>query len=167
MTAYLFRMPVGIAGAISRPQDLTVEPVILKSDNAFQAYGLAGKFDADGFFVPLAEGDTADLVKGIYVRPYPTTSQPDMVRQVGTDKNFPGDAMRRGYMTVNLGDSFDTGAIKKGDPVYVVIADDPGIGVPPGGFMSTSVADKNVLLPNAEFTGAGDAGGNTEISWKI
>ena len=26
MTAYLYRMPVGIAGAISRPQDLTTEP---------------------------------------------------------------------------------------------------------------------------------------------
>lgn len=100
MTAYLYRMPVGIAGAISRPQDLTVEPVILKSANAFAAYGLAGKYDADGFFVPLADGDTSDKVKGIYVRPYPTTSQPDMVRQVGTDKNFPGDAMKRGYMTV-------------------------------------------------------------------
>lgn len=70
MTAYLYRMPVGIAGAISRPQDLTVEPVVLKSDNAFAAYGLAGKYDADGFFVPLADGDTADKVKGIYVRPY-------------------------------------------------------------------------------------------------
>lgn len=70
MTAYLYRMPVGIAGAISRPQDLTVEPVILKSANAFAAYGLAGKYDADGFFVPLADGDTADKVKGIYVRPY-------------------------------------------------------------------------------------------------
>ena len=67
MTAYLYRMPVGIAGAISRPQDLTVEPVILKSANAFAAYGLAGKYDADGFFVPLADGDTADKVKGIYV----------------------------------------------------------------------------------------------------
>lgn len=44
-------------------------------------------------FVPLADGDTADKVKGIYVRPYPTTSQPDMVRQVGSGKNFPGDAM--------------------------------------------------------------------------
>ncbi|HFG7682674.1 TPA: hypothetical protein ACGIPB_004219, partial [Shigella flexneri] len=98
MTAYLYRMPVGIAGAISRPQDLTVEPVVLKSDNAFAAYGLAGKYDADGFFVPLADGDTADKVKGIYVRPYPTTSQPDMVRQVGTGKNFPGDAMKRGYV---------------------------------------------------------------------
>ncbi len=25
---FLYRMPVGIAGAISRPQDLTVEPVV-------------------------------------------------------------------------------------------------------------------------------------------
>ncbi|SQB72103.1 putative phage related protein [Escherichia coli] len=30
-------------------QDLTVEPVVLKSDNAFAAYGLAGKYDDDGF----------------------------------------------------------------------------------------------------------------------
>jgi hypothetical protein len=33
--------------------------------------------------------------------------------------------------------------------------------------MATLVADKTVLLPNAEFTGAGDADGNAEISWKI
>lgn len=70
---FLYRMPVGIAGAVSRPQDLTVEPVVLKSDNAFAAYGLAGKYDDDGFFVPLADGDTADKVKGIYVRPYTWT----------------------------------------------------------------------------------------------
>lgn len=165
MTAYLYRMPVGIAGAISRPQDLTVEPVILKSASAFPAYGLAGKFDADGFFVPLADGDTADKVKGIYVRPYPTTSQPDMVRQVGTDKNFPADAMKRGYLTVNVGS--DASAIKKGAPVYIVISHDDTIDVPLGGFVATLIADKTVALPNAEFTGAGDADGNAEISWKI
>jgi hypothetical protein len=41
------------------------------------------------------------------------------------------------------------------------------IDVPLGGFMSTSVSGKNVALTNAEFTGAGDANGNAEISWKI
>ncbi|MNR10144.1 hypothetical protein D3C85_1263790 [compost metagenome] len=158
-------MPVGIAGAVSRPQDLTVEPVILKSDNAFPAYGLAGKYDTDGFFVPLADGDTADKVKGIYVRPYPTTSQSDMVRQVGSDKNFPGDALKRGYISVNLGS--DASTIKKGAAVYVVVSLDSTIDVPLGGFMATSVGGKNVVLPNAEFTGAGDADGNAEISWKI
>ncbi len=165
MTAYLYRMPVGIAGAISRPQDLTTEPVILKSADAFPAYGLAGKYDADGYFVPLDDGDTADKVKGIYVRPYPTTSTPDMVRQVGTDKNFPGDALKRGYMTINLGN--DTTTIKKGAPVYVVISLDSTIDVPLGGFSAANIAGKTVALPNAEFTGAGDADGNAEISWKI
>ncbi|WP_347252914.1 structural cement protein Gp24 [Leminorella grimontii] len=165
MTAFLYRMPVGIAGAISRPQDLTTEPVILKSADAFPAYGLAGKYDTDGYFVPLEDGDTADKVKGIYVRPYPTTSTPDMVRQVGTDKNFPGDALKRGYMTVNLGN--DATAIKKGAPVYVVVSLDSSISVPLGGFSATSISGKTVALTNAEFTGAGDADGNAEISWKI
>ncbi|EOV0985520.1 structural cement protein Gp24 [Edwardsiella piscicida] len=165
MTAYLYRMPVGIAGTISRPQDLTVEPVILKSDNAFPAYGLVGKYDVDGFFVPLADGDTIDKAKGIYVRPYPTTSQPDMVRQVGSGKNFPGDALKRGYMTVSVG--ADASAIKKGAAVYVVVSADASIPVPLGGFTVAEVTGKTAVLPNAEFTGAGDADGNAEISWKI
>ncbi|EKS7780411.1 hypothetical protein ACOGYP_001816 [Edwardsiella piscicida] len=165
MTAYLYRMPVGIAGTISRPQDLTVEPVILKSDNAFPAYGLVGKYDVDGFFVPLADGDTIDKAKGIYVRPYPTTSQPDIVRQVGSGKNVPGDALKRGYMTVSVG--ADTSAIKKGAAVYVVVSADASIPVPLGGFTVAEVAGKTAVLPNAEFTGAGDADGNAEISWKI
>lgn len=165
MTAYLYRMPSGIAGAVSRPQDLTVEPVILNSADAFSAYGLAGKYDANGFFVPLADGDTADKVKGIYVRPYPTTSQPDMVRQVGTGKNFPGDALKRGYIGVLV--DGDASTIKKGDPVYVVVSPDDSIEVPLGGFSTSSVAGKTVVLPSAEFTGAGDANGIAEISWKI
>lgn len=165
MTALLYRMPVGIAGAISRPQDLTTEPVILNSANAFTVYGLAGKYDANGYFVPLADGDTVDKVKGIYLRPYPTTSQPDMVRQVGSSHNFPGDSLKRGYVTVNVGS--DASAIKKGGAVYVVVSPDVTITLPLGGFMATEVLGKSVILPGAEFTGAGDADGNAEISWKI
>jgi hypothetical protein len=41
---FLYRMPAGIAGAISRPQDLTVEPQLLDSTNLFPAYGLAARF---------------------------------------------------------------------------------------------------------------------------
>lgn len=160
----LYRMPVGIAGAISRPQDLTVEPVIINAANAFTAYGLAGKF-VNGLFVPLADGDTAAVIQGIYVRPYPTTSTPDLVRQVGADKNFPGDALKRGYMTVNVGS--DATGITKGAPVYVVVSVDSTIDVPLGGFYASEVSGKTVVLPNAQFTGAGDADGNAEISYKI
>lgn len=163
--AILFRMPVGIAGAISRPHDLTVEPVILDSTNLFSAYGLAGKYSSDGKFVPLEDGDTADAIKGIYVRPYPTTSSPDLVRQVGTGKDFTGDALKRGYMTVNV---VNTAAdIVKGAPVYVVVSLDSSVDAPLGGFVAAEISGKTVVLPNAEFTGAGDADGNAEISWKI
>ena len=80
---FLYRMPAGIAGAISRPQDLTVEPQLLDSSNLFPAYGLGGKISS-GKFVPIAASDTASVLVGIYVRPYPTASQPDKVQQVGT-----------------------------------------------------------------------------------
>jgi hypothetical protein len=49
---FLYRMPAGIAGAISRPQDLTVEPQLLDSTNLFPAYGLGGKISS-GKFVPI------------------------------------------------------------------------------------------------------------------
>jgi hypothetical protein len=39
---FLYRMPAGIAGAISRPQDLTVEPQTLDSTNHSPRTALAG-----------------------------------------------------------------------------------------------------------------------------
>lgn len=158
---YMYRMPAGIAGAVSRYHDLTVEPVLLKSDTAFPAYGLAGKYDGD-YFVPLAEGDKADVIRGIYVRPYPTTETADFVRQVGKGKNFPGDALKRGYMTVAVADA---SALKKGGKVFVRVkaTDDE----PAGSFTDTLIDGETVEMPGAEFTGAGDASGNAEISYKI
>lgn len=164
MVAYLYRMPVGIAGAISRPQDLTTEPVILDSTNTFSAYGLAGKDSADGKFIPLAASDAATVITGLYVRPYPTTSTPDMVRQVGTGKNFTGDVMKRGYMTVNIGST--AVGLTKGAPVYVRNAN-PSDASPLGAILGAAVTDETVVLPNAVFTGAGDAAGNAEIAYNI
>ncbi len=164
MPSLLYRMPVGIAGAISRPQDLTTEPVILNSANTFSAYGLAGKDSTDGKFIPLVADDAADVITGLYVRPYPTTSTPDMVRQVGTGKNFTGDVMKRGYMTVNIG-STAVGLIK-GAPVYVRNAN-PTDASPLGAILGAAVTDETVVLPNAVFTGAGDADGNAEIAYNI
>lgn len=158
---YMFRMPAGIAGAISRYHDLTVEPVLLKSDAAFPSYGLAGKYEGD-YFVPLVEGDKADVIQGIYVRPYPTTDKADFIRQVGKGKNFAGDVLKRGYMTVTVADA---GTLKKGDKVFVrVKATDTE---PAGSFSNALIDGETIGLPNAQFTGAGDASGNAEISYKI
>jgi hypothetical protein len=157
-------MPVGIAGAISRPQDLTTEPVIIDSSKAFAAYGLAGKDSADGKFIPLAASDAATVITGLYVCPYPTTSTPDMVRQVGTGKNFTGDVMKRGYMTVNIGSTAVN--LVKGAPVYVRNAN-PTDASPLGAILGAAVTDETVVLPNASFTGAGDAAGNAEVAYNI
>lgn len=164
MPSLLYRMPVGIPGAISRPQDLTTEPVILDSTKTFSSYGLVGKDSADGKFIPLVAADIADLITGLYVRPYPTTSTPDMVRQIGTGKNFTGDVMKRGYMTVNIGGTAVN--VIKGAPVYVRNAN-PTDASPLGAILGAEVADETVVLPNAVFTGAGDADGNAEIAYNI
>jgi hypothetical protein len=81
---FLYRMPAGIAGAISRPQDLTVEPQTAGQLQPFAAYGLAGKI----LRVSLCQSRRRYSVGvvGIYVRPYPTASQPDKVRRLAAVK---------------------------------------------------------------------------------
>ncbi|HCE8860238.1 TPA: hypothetical protein NHV36_005534 [Klebsiella michiganensis] len=160
---FLYRMPAGIAGAISRPQDLTVEPQTLDSAKAFAAYGLAGKFSA-GKFVPIEAADTAAVVVGIYVRPYPTASQPDKVRQIGTGFNFAGDCMKRGYVTVNLG--ADASAVALGGEVYMRVAT-PSDTSPLGAFLAAADGENTVQLTNAYFNGPGDANGNIELAFNI
>ena len=141
----LYRMSSGIAGAISRPQDLTVESQTLDSAKAFASYGLAGKFSA-GKFVPIEAADTAAVVVGIYVRPYPTASQPDKVRQIGTGYNFAGDCMKRGYVTVNLG--ADASAVALGGEVYMRVAT-PTSSSPLGAFLAAADGENTVQLTNA------------------
>ncbi|END3402355.1 hypothetical protein ABL137_001392 [Klebsiella pneumoniae] len=160
---FLYRMPAGIAGAISRPQDLTVEPQTLDSAKAFAAYGLAGKFSA-GKFVPIEAADTASVVVGIYVRPYPTASQPDKVRQIGTGFNFAGDCMKRGYVIVNLG--VDASSVALGGAVYMRVAT-PTASSPLGAFLAAADGANTVQITNAFFNGPGDANGNIELAFNI
>ncbi len=61
----------------------------------------------------------------------------------------------------------DATTITKGAAVNVVVSLDSSINVPLGGFLATPINGKTVVLPNAQFTGAGDADGNAEISYKI
>ena len=163
MTAYLTRMPAGIAGAISRPHDSTTEPALLQSSATFTLYGLAGKYSGN-FFVPLAAGDTVDKIVGFYVRPFPTTLTPDLIRQVGTDKNVQADILKRGYLSVNLG--ADASAVVKGSAVYVRVGT-PTTASPLGSVLAAADSANTVQLTNAYFTGAGDAAGNTEIAYNL
>lgn len=159
----LFRMSAGIAGAISRPHDLTVEPHVLDSTKPFPAYGLGGKITA-GKFVPVEDGDTADVLAGIFVRPYPTASQPDKIRQVGTGYNFAGDNLKRGYVTVNIGG--DASAVDLNSPVYMRVSS-PVDTSPLGAFLAVADGANTVQITNAYFNGPGDADGNIELAYNI
>lgn len=159
----LFRMPSGIAGAISRPQDLTVEPHILDAAKPFAAYGLAGKIVA-GKFVPIEAADPATVMAGIFVRPYPTASQPDKVRQVGSGYNFAGDNMKRGYVTVNIGS--DASSVALYSAVFMRV-DTPTASSPLGAFLAAADGTNTVQITNAYFNGPGDADGNIELAYNI
>ncbi|MCG3464083.1 hypothetical protein L7G72_20220 [Xenorhabdus bovienii] len=70
----------------------------------------------------------------------------------------------REYMTVKL--DGDASSIKKGAPVYVRVGK-PAQTSPLGSFLNVAIDGETVVLPNAQFTGSGDADGNVEISYKI
>jgi len=163
MTAYLYRMPSGIAGAVSRQQDLTIEPGIIDSTNLFPAYGLAGKYSGNKF-VPLASGDALGVISGFYVRPYPTTSNPDLVQQTGGGMNTVCDILKRGYLSVNIGG--DASSVGKGGTVYIRVAA-ATVPSPLGSVLAAADGANTVALTNAYFTGAGDASGNTEIAYNL
>ncbi|HBA3651379.1 TPA: hypothetical protein J5F57_003517 [Escherichia coli] len=164
-TAYLTRMPLGVAGGVTRPRDLTIEPVTLDYTKQFASYGLAGKYVNDKF-VPLESGDTIDKVKGILVRPFPITSAADLA-YIGVNVNQVGDNLKRGYICVKVTAGNATAA-KKGDPVYVRVAGGTTPS-PVGSFVLSpdSTATNTPQLTNAEVMGPGEADGRIEIAYNI
>lgn len=163
--SYLTRMPLGIAGGITRPRDLTIEPVTLDYTKQFASYGLAGKYVNDKF-VPLESGDTISKVKGILVRPFPITSAADLA-YLGVNVNQVGDNLKRGYICV-IATAGNAAAAKNGDPVYVRVAGGTTQS-PVGSFVLSpdSTASNTPQLTNAEVKGPGDADGRIEIAYNI
>ncbi|AIR07162.1 hypothetical protein JT31_21880 [Cedecea neteri] len=164
-TAYLDRMPIGIVGAVTRPRDLTIEPVTLDLQKPFSGYGLPGKYVSNKF-VPLESGDTIDKVQGIFVRPYPITSAADLA-YLGVKVNQVADELKRGYICVKATVGSAVTA-QKGDPVYVRVAGGTS-GSPVGTFVLSpdSTADNTPQLKNAQVMGPGEADGRIEIAFNI
>ena len=160
--AILKRMPAGIAGAITRYDSITTDSVILDSTNPFTAFGLGGKYSSNKF-IPIASGDAAAVLAGIYVRPFPTVSQPDQIQQTGTGKNKIGTILKRGYINVNIG--VDASSLSVGAAVYMVVST-PTTANPLGSFTATSGAN-TVAITNAYFTGPGDTSGNIELAFNL
>ncbi|WP_420868564.1 structural cement protein Gp24 [Achromobacter insuavis] len=160
MVAYVYRMPSGIPGDVSRKENSVVETQILNASLPFSAYGLVGKMAA-GKFVPFAGGEAATDAYGVLVRPFPTNSGTDGLGTATPPTSGPGDVLRRGYITVKLNGGATVAA---GGPVYVRVAA-AASGKPLGGFEGAADSTNTVAI-NAIFMSAADADGNVEISFR-
>lgn len=158
MAAYLYRMPSGIPGDVSRKSHSTIESHNMATP--VSAFGLFVKMDASGNLAALASADTAASVYGLLVRSYPTTSATNDLGAAAPVKGI-NDVMVRGYMTVKC----NAGTAKKGGVVHVRVGA-ATTAKPLGGI--EAVADgANTIAVNARFMHEADAQGNVEIAYNI
>ncbi|WP_038342296.1 hypothetical protein [Acinetobacter sp. A47] len=155
--AFLYRMPSGIPGDISRKAHSTVEAHITKGN--FSGFGLFGKLTAAGF-VPLEAADTD--VYGLIVRSYPTQSAVNGMGLAVPQPNIVHDVMRRGYMTVKC----NAGTAKTAGKVFVRVAAGTDL-KPVGGIEAVADGANTIELKNALFMHDADAQNNVEISYNI
>lgn len=163
--AFLYRMPAGIAGDVSRKGQATIEPQIQDSTTPVEYYGVPVKLES-GKIKPIENGDLASDVYGFSVRPYPTQSDVNEALAAGTPPvNQPIDIMRRGYMTVKV----QNGTPAKNGQVYVRVAnEDTSLGLLYGGLECAAGSPADcVAITGAYFMGTGDDDGNVEISYNL
>ncbi|WP_303678307.1 structural cement protein Gp24 [Ralstonia mannitolilytica] len=159
--AYLYGMPSGIPGDVSRPSQATIEPGIFDSSFPFASYGIPVK-KVNGKIRPVASGDAATVIIGLLVRPFPTNSSQDPLGTSTPPKTGVGDVMRRGYMTVQC----NAGTPADGGTVYVRVAAPSGAKVI-GGIEAAADGTNTVVMAGAAFRNAGDARGNVEIEYNL
>lgn len=160
MVAFVYRMPSGIPGDVSRKENSVVETQILNSSLPFSSYGLVGKMAA-GKFVPFAGGEAATDAYGVLVRPFPTNSGTDGLGTATPPTSGPGDVLRRGYITVKLNGG---ATVASGSQAYIRVAA-AAAGKPIGGWEGAADSTNTVAI-NAIFMSAADADGNVEVSFR-
>lgn len=172
MTAFITRMPAGIAGAYNRVgAGFDIEAGLLLSTALPIAYGVAVGIDATtGKYRGITGGDVAATVVGVLVRPYPTvnyaslTAGGDPFGAVAPSAVGVHNIMRRGRCMVTRGGVTDAA---KGGLVYVRIAA-AAAGKPIGGFEAAADAGNTIVMPGSWYwMGPSDALGNSEISINI
>ena len=167
MTAFLYRMPAGVPGSVTRVNAATViEPQVVTpsgTTGAPTAYGVPLVVDNTGGNVgnmrTIATGDST--VYGILVRPYPTGASQDPLGTSTPPANGACDVLKNGYISVILS---GTAAAVKGGLVYVwKSASNPTGNHLQGGFEAANPAGNGFVIPGAYFTGPADTNAITEV----
>jgi hypothetical protein len=161
MTAYLYRMPSGIPGVVSREENKTVESVPFDSAAPFAGFGLFGKI-VNGKLDPVGAGDAATAVYGLLIKPFPSNSSQEGLGTAVPPTTGVASVLRRGYATVLV----NAGAAALNSPVYIRVAN-ASAGKPIGGIEAASDTTNTILVAGCTFMGAADASGNAEIAYNI
>lgn len=157
MTAFVYRMPSGVPGALSRTGlALAVEQAILLSGSAPSAYGLPVAVDgATGHVRAIQAGDAAASVYGFLVRPFPTQGGDGQTTGLGVSApptSGQVDVLKLGYMSVKV----TNGTPAKNGPVYVRVTAN-------GSLPNTAVGDVEASADTGVTSAAGANTGNGTI----
>lgn len=158
MPAYLNRMPAGIPGDVSRKEGAVIESNLAGPKPI--PYGAFVKL-VSGKLEPLAASDTAAVIYGLAVRPYPKQSDAVGFGAASAPAGSLCDVLRSGYMTVAL----KSGTAVRGGQVHVRVTADADKSV--GDIEAAADTTKTVAVTGCTFMGPADADGNTEIAYNI
>ena len=161
MVAFLYRMPSGIPGDVSRASASKIEQQFADSSNPFPAFGRFGKI-ASGKFIPVGTGDAAAAVYGLLIRPYPAGNTQDALG-VSTPSQLAGshNVMVSGYASVVS----NAGTAALNGTVYIRVAAPSGAKVV-GGIEALSDSTNTIAVVGARFMAPADANGNATISFE-
>jgi len=162
--AFIYRMPAGIAGDVTRREHADIEAQVMDTDYPVLRYGEPVKM-VSGEIRPITTDDVIGDIYGFGVRPYPIqTSTSEALATATPPTNLPFDVLRRGYMTVKV----QNGTPAKNASVYVrtIAASDP-TAQPIGGLECASDGGDCFEITNAKFMGEADSNGNVEISYNL
>ncbi len=160
---FLYSMPFGIPGDVTRQSQSTIEGQVLDGDYPFDEYGRFGKISSNKF-LPVTTGDAATDVYGLLVRPYPTTglNASDPLGTAVPPETGVANVLRRGYATVKV----NAGTAAIGGTVYIRV-DTAAEGQPIGGIEAAADSTNTIAVTGCIFMSAADASGNAEIAFNI
>ena len=161
--AFIYRMPAGIAGDVTRRESARVEVQQMDSSYPVTQFGLPVKMTS-GKIRPMAESDTGQPY-GFLVRPYPTQRTTNEALGTATpDPTVLCNVLVGGYMTVKVAEGTPA---KNGSVYYRSQQSSPAVLI---GRLETDTSGSpttNVAITGCHFMGTGDSDGNVEIAFNV
>lgn len=150
MGSILYTAPAGIAGAITRVDDTTVEPGFFAAANFPTLFGQPVKVEAGtGKFLLMGASSVVGDFYGVVAREVPslgTATAGQLFGQGGPNPAYAHGIVTRGFMNVLC----VVGTPVRGQPVYVRIVD-AGAGKAVGQFEATADGANNLLIPGLSW----------------